>query len=214
MRDFDDPKMAGVGQRHPLRPAGRARRVEEHCDLARRRPDRFEVSRVAQRVETVRATVAEGDDRKVGGHTRRPLRIGEDELYVGVAQNVFDRLVGEFVVDRHRYQTGPHRTEIGRQKLHPVGRQDRDPLAAFQSARHEAACHRARRPIQVAMGEFPGAFRAAQIDQGGRIRIFVPVQQVAQIVKRAHLLLVLVRRSFLGQAPNPSSTPVRPRSPV
>ena len=135
------PDVAPVREHDALGRAGRARGVEEHRRLVRRRHDRVERTLIDEGVEAVGAVGAEIDDRQIGRAIGAPRRIAEHELRAGILDDEMDGLLRKLEVHRHRDEAGAHDAEIGREIFGAVGGEDRD-----RSPRAKPRCSaRARR---------------------------------------------------------------------
>ncbi len=179
----DGPELARVRERHALGPAGRARGVEEHRDLVLDGPHRVERAGIE---EVREAGSVQLHHRQAGWTGGPPLGIGEDEADLGVLEDVVDRVARQLEAHRHRDHARAHDAEIGREVFRAIGGEDGDAVAAPMSARHQAARHRPRRPVDLAVGPLARRRRLGEIDEGDLLGVGGPVEQVAEIVACAH----------------------------
>src|SRR5258708_5683749 len=68
---------------------------------------------------------------------RPPCGVAKYQPRAGVASDEIDGIAGKAVIDRHCDESGAHDAVIGGDELGPVGGQNRDAVAACQSARRE-----------------------------------------------------------------------------
>ncbi len=166
-----------MSQQHTLRPAGRARGVEDHRHLARLRRYRRD-ARVGCILDRDRVECGAGEARRQRGKT---LAIGKGEFGGGILQDERDRRVGQLGIDRHRDQPDAHDREIGDEILGRIGAEQRDPGAAAQPAAGEIGGERDDRPIERTIAEGAGFAVGLDRDQRGRVRRPIRVEQIAEI---------------------------------
>ena len=179
----DGPELARVRERHALGPAGRARGVEEHRDLVLDGPHRVERAGIEELREAGSVQLHHG---RPGGQVARRSASAKTRRALGVLEDVVDRVARQLEAHRHRDHARAHDAEIGREVLRAIGGEDGDAVAAPMSARHQAARHRPRRPVDLAVGPLARRRRLGEIDEGDLLGVGGPVEQVAEIVGCAH----------------------------
>ncbi len=174
----DRPEMRIVRQHHALRPAGRARRVEEHRRFLRLHLEWRERPLVEER----REIGVEGDLGHAVGRQGQPRVVADHQPGVAILHDVGHGLGRQLVVHRHRDHAGLHGAEEGEQEFRAVGRQDGHAIAALEAALQQAARHGAAQPEDVVVAVAALAAVAAGIDQGKRLARHVARDGVALVV--------------------------------
>ena len=173
-----------------LRPAGRARRVEEvhPLDLVRRLArglggDGFLVTPQAQVIGPGHEHGEAGQPgRDPRGHVRG-LRRGEQHLRAAVLDDVAGLVRGQVPVDRGPVRATALRAPGDREVLEPVGHEDRDMIARPHAEPGEQPRHLAALPVEFSEGHRPAAVRH---DHRGLVRLpGGELRQVHLIVTRA-----------------------------
>ena len=175
----DGPELARVRERHALGPAGRARGVEEHRDLVL--DGRTVSNGPGPESRRSRAPSSSTIGRSGGQAARRSASV-KTSCTPASSQDVMDRVARQLEAHRHRDHARAHGAEIGREVFGAIGGEDGDAVAAPISTRHQAARHRPRRPVDLAVGPLARRRRLGEIDDGDLLGIGGPVEQVAEIV--------------------------------
>ena len=92
-----------------------------------------------------------------------------------------DGLARILEVHRHRDQPGTHDAVVSGEIFGAIKRQERDAVAAPQTALAERPRHAVRRGIELREGEFARPLLAAEIDDRGFRQVAVADDQVAEI---------------------------------
>ena len=95
-------------------------------------------------------------------------------------------LPGQLEVHRHRNEPGTHDAEISGEIFRSVEGEDRDAVAAGQSAACERARDRVRAGVELCVGEFARALFSAEIDDGDLAQVEVAAHEVAKIAEARH----------------------------
>ncbi len=178
------PNVALMRKHDALRRAGRARRIEEHRRLVRRRHNGVERPGIEEAVETRLAGVAEAHRRHILRTIRATRHVAEHELHPGILDDELDDSARELEVHRHGDQARPHDAEIGGEIFGAVGGQNGDALAALEPAPDECARDTVCHVVELAIGELARTLFASEIDDGDFCE--VAADQVAEIVEKRH----------------------------
>ena len=167
-----------MGEQHALGPAGGAGGVDLHGDVVV-----GDGGRVRQRLggaQVVPLGRADHDVGHLGRHQRGVLAVGDDELHVGVVEDVGLRLGGQLGVERHEYQARARRAEHHVVVLAAVGRQQADAGASGKPPGSEAGTEPQRTVSQLPGSDTLGR-RRRTVDEDYGVAAGCAVEQFGDV---------------------------------
>ena len=105
---------------------------------------------------------------------------------LGIIENEGNGLGWESVVHRYRHQTCLQRTEVGDQKLGPVGGDDGDALTTSAATREQSARARPGSLVELTVAERARPSPVAAIHERQPVPTVLRVKKRAQIVAVGH----------------------------
>jgi hypothetical protein len=177
------PQVGLVREHHAFRLAGGAGSVEEHRRLFLAGPNHLEFRRAEEAIKRIAPAAAELDERQADGTVLAARRVAKCKPRPGVPDHVVDRGAGKLDVNRDRDQARAHDAEAGGEEFDPIRGDDRDPVAARETAAGERARDAVCHGVELAVRDLPRRPLATEVDHGGLVRIPVGMNEASQIEK-------------------------------